>query len=316
MNKVESQLDVFMAKLTFKLRTEGLYNDMMYHYTSSFGFNSILFNDKNMITLWASRYDCLNDTSEGKIALEMYKKVCVKMLNENKLTKELFDFFVDIKPTKTTYISYLENDINRFTRVECDRYICSFSKNNDSLAMWNYYSKGNMYEGFNIGVHSLSVRDELNINKLEYTNYKISSVFYGQSEQEPLIRNVLNELIALYSKEEETSIRYMISNYLEEWSLIFKSEYFKHEEEVRLIVSIPKKTKVSIFDIKYRNSAGYIIPYIELKFNKSTVLETSFGPLTCSEDQKYLQTQILDEQLKGSNFPHTSTTYSNIPVRY
>ena len=44
----------------------------IFHYTSPAGFESILFGNKSHIELWASRYDCLNDASEGTVALERY----------------------------------------------------------------------------------------------------------------------------------------------------------------------------------------------------------------------------------------------------
>ena len=40
----------------------------IFHYTSPAGFESILFGNKSHIELWASRYDCLNDASEGTVA--------------------------------------------------------------------------------------------------------------------------------------------------------------------------------------------------------------------------------------------------------
>ena len=41
------------------------YDGDMFHYTSPQGFQSILFGDRFDTVLWASRYDCLNDASEG-----------------------------------------------------------------------------------------------------------------------------------------------------------------------------------------------------------------------------------------------------------
>ena len=57
----------------------------IYHYTSSAGFESILFGNKSFTELWASRYDCLNDASEGTVAQERYIAVCNSLLQSKEL---------------------------------------------------------------------------------------------------------------------------------------------------------------------------------------------------------------------------------------
>ena len=39
--------------------------------TSPTGFSSIMSGDLEQVTLWASRYDCLNDASEGTVVEEV-----------------------------------------------------------------------------------------------------------------------------------------------------------------------------------------------------------------------------------------------------
>lgn len=52
------------------------YRGELYHYTSPAGLTSILLGDPRAMTLWASRYDVLNDTTEGEVATKVYKEVC------------------------------------------------------------------------------------------------------------------------------------------------------------------------------------------------------------------------------------------------
>lgn len=96
--KPMSLLDMFILKMspnnTF-LPNE--YNDVIYHYISSFGFDSILFNEKNFINFWASRYNCLNDYSEGEIVLPLYKEVCNELLNDKLITYDLYNLIINIK---------------------------------------------------------------------------------------------------------------------------------------------------------------------------------------------------------------------------
>ena len=71
----------------------------------------------------------------------------------------------------------------------------SFSKNKDSLAMWNYYSKGNKYEGFNIGVYPNGIKESLKqLLGDKEAEFHIYPVIYSRSEQKRLIEKMLIEI--------------------------------------------------------------------------------------------------------------------------
>lgn len=299
------------------------YDGNIYHYTSPNGIESILFKDKGKVTLWASRYDCLNDISEGTIALQIYKEVCEDLRNSKEITKEQYDKITNLEAIKKEFITYESSNkkINMTECVECEKYICSFSKNHDSLAMWNYYSKGSKYEGYNIGFHSIEINEAFNYFYGSGIRGEIYPVIYKKIEQQQLIKKFLLKILEYYSAENEKNIKITISSQLAYWSLIFKSEYFQHEEEVRVIISIPKDSlkdskKTIPLDIKYRNNYGYIIPYIELKFEKYCVSDICIGPLQCNDKQKETQKKILHERLIANGYNHAEGTYSKIPIRY
>lgn len=296
------------------------YDENIFHYTSPNGFNSILFGDKGKVTLWASRYDCLNDMSEGTIVLQIYIKVCEDLLNSEKITKEQYDEIANLKANKkmfTTYKSNKTDEISTTKREECQKYICSFSKNQDSLAMWNYYSKGSKYEGYNIGFDSTEVKAAFNHFYGSGISRKIFPVIYDKIKQQELIKTFLLDILKFYSVTRKEGIKSAISIQLADWSLIFKSEYFQHEEEVRVIISIPKDPLNPIpLEIKYRNNFGYIIPYIELPFEKHCVSDVCIGPLQCTDEQKETQKKILHERLIVNGYNHARETYSKIPIRY
>lgn len=318
---MKSKLDELFMQLSISDVMYSEYEGKIFHYTSPNGFESILFGDSDNITFWASRYDCLNDASEGTIAQMIYKEVCEEMRHNNEITDVMYNVIANVVPARTVLFMYSVDDGVKVTREECDRFVCSFSKNKDALAMWNYYSKGNKYEGYNIGVFALSVRDSLAklFDKKKVTVH-ICPVIYNKVEQKNIIKKLLLKLQDLYTKEQENSIRYVISNKLLEWSLTFKSEYFQHEEEVRIIVDVAKKTKNGIMqkrplDIKYRNAHGYIIPYIELKITKDSLISISAGPLQCDENQKEIQRDIMKSLLHENGYTAIAD-YSKIPVRY
>ena len=310
-----SKLQEFEAlmPLNNEFMPDEYYRDI-FHYTSPDGFRSILLGSPKSVTIWASRHDCLNDASEGTIAEQVFLETCADLKDQGEIDEELYQLFVTVRPAKTTLIDFREGDSMRLTRLECYRYICSFSKNPDSLAMWNYYSKGNKYEGFNIGFFLSGLTDSLDsfVGSIK-AEYHIYPVVYKKEEQKALVRSLLLKLKELYSDDQKTSIRYIISTYLKDWGLIFKSEFFQHEEEVRIIVDLPKKC--SPLPVKYRTASGYIVPYIELTLEKDSVSYCQFGPLQCEGCQKENQLSVLNEMLESNGYS-TCTGYSKIPVRY
>lgn len=308
-----SKLDEFLQLMgTDVYMPEEYYRDI-FHYTSPSGFTSILTEDSSRISIWASRYDCLNDISEGELVQARYEEVCKELLESGEISGYLYELFSNILPARTVLIPIIENNTTYFEREECDYYICSFSKNSDSLAMWNYYSKGNKYEGFNIGFNATIKETIAEYFKPKEAVAEIYPVIYERKEQKDLIKALLLKMKTLYSKEQETSIRYVISNKLTEWRLVFKNDYFKHEEEVRIVVKVPEKGEA--IPVKYRISVGYMIPYIELNLNKSVVSYVNIGPLNCPEKQKSQQVKVMEEFLKMHGY-HAIADYSKIPVRY
>lgn len=310
-----SELEQFqiLLKMDAKYLPDEYGNDL-FHYTSPHGFQSILFHNPSSVTLWASRFDCLNDASEGTIAEAILKEVCDDLLAENKIDDYLYGLFSKVTLPRTALLHYSEGDSLKITRPEYDRYVCSFSKNRDSLSMWNYYSKGNRYEGFNIGFYANTLRSSLEafFDSIEAVPY-IFPVIYNKNEQKRLIEKMLLKLKELYQKDREPQIRYIISNRLLDWSLIFKKECFKHEEEVRIIVCLAKReTKIPV---KYRMNAGYIVPYIELDIDKACVSEVVFGPLQMDNRQKEHQVKVMEELLESKEFS-AIISYSQIPVRF
>lgn len=304
--------------LLMSLRSDCLpveYNGDIYHYTSSSGFQSILFGDPFDAILWASRYDCLNDMSEGTVAEEILQLVSADLLKRNEISEEVHKLFSSVKTARTIL---LHRDVDggiEFTRPECNRFVCSFSKNNDSLNMWNYYAKGNKYEGFNIGFHSSAIKETMAcfFTGIEAA-FHIYPVIYELEEQRRLMEGLLLKLRDNYSKTNEPRIRAIIANRLVDWGLIFKKDYFKHEEEIRIVIDIAKK-ETRILP-RYRIYSGYTIPYIELKLEKEDLSFVSFGPLHNNNEQIKYQKEIMKEMLSLHGYHNVLVEHSKIPIRY
>lgn len=308
-----SKLDEFLQMMGSDTYMPKEYYRDIFHYTSPVGCTSILTEDSSALTLWASRYDCLNDISEGELVQDRYRQVCEELLENGQISNYLYELFSEIQPARTILIPINGNHTIRVKRVEYDYYVCSFSKNSDSLAMWNYYSKSSKYEGYNIGFYAMIKENIESFFESKEAVADIYPVIYENTAQKELIRALLLKMKELYSQEQGTSIRYVISNKLTEWRLVFKSDYFKHEEEVRIVVKVSKKG--SGIPLKFRNNAGYLIPYIELKLDKSMVSYVNVGPLNCPEEQKSQQVKVIEEFLKVHGYS-AIVDYSKIPVRY
>lgn len=321
--EIMGMLQNFQMKLRWNetmYMPEGIPTDI-YHYTSPGGFESILFRNPLEIELWASRYDCLNDISEGSLAGEVYKEVCLEMKESKEITEEFYDLIKGVPPARTMLMWHTAEGKDNLTRPEYERYICSFSKNSDSLAMWSYYSKGNMYEGFNLGFLTHTLEESVKEHLQSYeTMVHIYPVLYERVKQKELIHGFITKLAECYEEGDETSVRYMVSNQLVQWSLVFKNEYFKHEEEVRLIVDVGVKkwgTPSSIPQLKvnYRITKGFTIPYIKLQIDKYALSYVTIGPLLCDQKSKENQVVIMEDRLTLNNYS-ALVQYSEIPVRY
>lgn len=319
--------------------------DIIYHYTSGIGFNSILFNDKDNITLWASRYDCLNDTTEGQVYLQIYKEVCNELLNDGSINIELYNRIKNLKAknTELLFSKHTENNINinYVSSYEVDRYVCSFTINSDSIPMWNYYSKGSINDGYNIGFFL----GEINYNKDELysaVNTKVYKVIYNRNKQKDIMKKFLNEIFLMYNDKKidksigianqnlfllkklkllkKNGLENAIQTELTKFLLVFKSDYYEYEKECRVIVSIPKGTieelkSQKVYDIKYRSNSGYIIPYIELKYPKYCFNSATIGIRNCNEEEKGIQREVVKEML-NKNAYKANVQSSEAPVRY
>ena len=339
----------FIERLIEKYMVNDELPSYFYHYTSVAGFESILQLDKDNkadnIILWASRYDCMNDTTEGNFVNDVYRSACNELLSEKQLSREQYNLIIDLKQKNSSLIRYFEDSAKnsddvanaqlseldekykiyeRFYSSECDRYICCFSKNGDSLPMWNYYNKGDKYEGYNIVFDSANFEASINQLCCKSVYFRYFEVVYNETEQKRIIKGFVSKLLNKYYSQDPQFVKDMISDQLFDWSLMFKNDCFKHEEEARLVIHLPiqqpKKGKVlHDFVIKHRFTKGLVIPYIELSLNKNCVMGVTIGPLLCSNDKKEKQRIILRKLLQSHGIIQKNSDgvfYSKVPIRY
>lgn len=84
-------------------------SDTIYHYTSPQGLLGIL--ENKQVVFWFSRYDCMNDISEGKNVLEVYNEVCEELTNEKKMDNDFVKAIKDIEiDDRELFITYNEDN--------------------------------------------------------------------------------------------------------------------------------------------------------------------------------------------------------------
>lgn len=310
------------------------FDDTIYHYTSPDGLEGILLK-KGYPTFRFSRFDCLNDKSEGNEIIQLYHQAIVRESSNPNISKEYLDLISDILPTENVFFSI---DINSSGEEKlpttyvwsslAETYLCSFSKAPDDLAMWNYYVKGTRYEGFNIGVCPELMIESLSPNSYHKGfKFKLIEVIYNSDIKASIIKRLIERPYVLYessskSEAEKEALRSFIADYLGTLRFYFKSEYFKHEQEVRAIIMLPKEELVEADNsvrpiIEYRFCNGLTIPYISIEFEhlQSMIESVTIGPVDLDSVQRKEQCIIMRDRL-ATSYSHVTVNYSGAPVRY
>lgn len=96
-----SLLDEFLPRLRYEtLMPYDPYEGVAYHYTSLGSVNSILLRDDS-VSLRASRYDCLNDASEGTLPEPRFEQACSRLRESGKIDDKFFELIKDVQPSRT-----------------------------------------------------------------------------------------------------------------------------------------------------------------------------------------------------------------------
>ena len=108
-------------------------------------------------------------------------------------------------------------EANRFKRNRDNTWLCSLSKNYDSLLMWSYY---NSHKGLCIGIDIEKAR--------KYLSKIMCSTFIGAQELEVQYREIINK--PNYFNKFQDFFCYQLSTKAKDW---------EHEQEIRLLLINP-----------------------------------------------------------------------------
>jgi hypothetical protein len=271
----------------------------LYHYT---GIGSLLGIAKTK-SLWASNVYYLNDSEEIIYACDILDEVLAPRIA-----------FGDYPQTKD-FLVQLQAWVGWFRTHTYNLFGFSLSEERSLLSQWRSYTPHG--KGVSIGFFP----ETLN-RMLKNCNVKLVKCIYERKDQEELINDLINLLIATFEKnvseidvsKEHPSQCYhaFLEGYrgdvLQVLSMI-KHGAFKEEQEWRLISSYyPVYT---LPEVRFREGASMLVPYLELSLgeNKPYFAEVILGPsqhgnLSTSALSMFLSNQQLSNRTGPCGIPY------------
>lgn len=293
-----SYFKLFLSELLISDKFGINSNTNIFHYTTVDTLLKIL--QKDTIKFWFSKYDCLNDLSEGIEVIKSYIDACNYCLNVNKsIDNDFFNAILNIKPSEQFI----------FDKNICykNAYICCFSADRNSLDLWRYYPK-TLNCGCNLGLNAGIFNEKLKDCK----NFNLQSVLYDETDKINYWIKKIEKVYKYYieSKNLDTSINFL-SWILGKTRFLFKHKCFKSENERRAIMYLPEG---KLDTVKYRTNNGIVIPYIEVEIDVSCLINIMFAPLA---KQKELTKSTLKDYLNVNGYSEKiQIDFSELPMRF
>ena len=294
---------------------------IIYHYTNVRALTNIIKDDR--ICLWFTNYRYLNDASEGNDLKNVYKETVDEFVLSEKVDDEIAEMLQSVDfPEKSVYGITKNIDGENVTKIihtEDDAYICCFSSDSDSLDMWRYYSKDDT--GCAIGLYQEFLESSTNIRMLDPKETRIGKyiwgeVFYDEKEKKDYIYKHLKSLSVIIKLRPQAKklIHSELNQWLNDLRFFFKHNCFKHENEIRAVLRVPKsplkEDGKESYNVKYVAINGIIKPYVEVVLPKKALMTVNVSPIA---------TDLAYDSIKGfvnSFNDKISVTKSELPVRY
>lgn len=276
----------------------------LYHYT---GVSSLM-GMKESNCLWASSAYYLNDAKEITHACEVLESVLRPRF-----------IFGDMKESENIFLKEFQAWINEFKNPGFNVFVFSLSEESNSLSQWRSYTPHG--KGVSIGFSP----ERLN-TITKNSNSILAKCIYDKATQENVMKGLVNKMLNKFRLDfpmentpKSSPPRLPYSFFFEKFQseilqtlVIIKDSAFEEEREWRLISRCyPNIPNVPEPEIKFREGASMITPYIELKFGESKpVFENIIlGPSPHQELSMY----ALGMFLKGTEL---SDYYENCCIPY
>lgn len=277
-----------------------------YHYTSPEGLLGIISNKY----IFATDLLYLNDAAEGSYALDLLLSV---------LTEDFPDRKVLYEGVKKEIEGLAKQAPNKYYT-----YVISFSRGDDLLNMWNYYTKGNSVEGYNIGFNITKLAQSLKIKIDECEGTKKSTkeadclkvhhgaVIYGKRQQMEKIREIVHLFVDPFEESETSAsygegvLFYLIVRKIYYLGLFYKAPEYKSEKEYRFVFmpgAIGKnddwQSRGIPYKEEYRNVNGVLIPYQKCTFSPDSVVSIMCAPTNDFNRTEASLRRLLSYEFRG-----------------
>ena len=159
--------------------------------------------------IWFSNANYLNDESERTYIYRLLKRRVEKHKLNDSFKKEVLEICAMMESDEDSicYASTMYNLKNKF--------IASFSLNQASLSLWNYYTKDNNMLGYNIGFNLKKFISSTNKLKQYYLHGK---VIYNTKEQFQILDLMLNDYCEEFCKflkdDEQVHRSFLIAEFM------------------------------------------------------------------------------------------------------
>lgn len=285
--------------------------DVIYHYTTPNALLKIL----TQRELWFSDIEYLNDESETSHTYRMLQELLFELKDSI-----ISDFNTGIHNEINNVLNDIEPETLWKYVHKRNFFVASFSNDRDNLPLWSYYTKNSNMAGYNIGfnkkiIHKIS---HLILGKSFFFTY--GNIIYDEQQQKEILKNALldyNEVFRNCEKKDEKNIIESFKGLLIIFSLFFKKECFKVENEYRIVIDNPTDPLMKedcAYENKFREQKGYFVPYITSSFEPDDIESISISP-TIGKDyyEKGTKRMLLNFNYHKA---HQNVAKSNIPLRY
>lgn len=285
----------------------------IFHYTSAEGFYNIIRNKQFFLTDVAF----LNDSTEMANIITVFQ-MTLKALRSN-LEETFYTSLIDL--LERDDFDYLffgseEPDFQRYFVLAC-------SYEEDSLNLWNYYTKGNENDGgYNIAFDKKELVDSFEgCNRRFYGEdmaLSFGHIVYDEKIKMRIISSFLTELNVAWEMaqredgrnpmEQDSQKRLLlgaIKAAIRWLSIFFKHECFEMEREYRIVLALPNSRLTEycscrepgvehLYKIRFTNNM--FTPYVKLGFCPSGVKGVCMSPLC----EKYVTEYRLREEFTNA----------------
>ena len=282
---------------------------LIYHYTNAAALIGMLSASKEedaKMTMWATHSQFLNDPSEYEYGKEVSQKILREIEEELKIEEpqRLSSFMYD--ESRKQYFKDWEHGLSRFpdSLSIATPFVISFTRHLDYLPMWTSYGKNG--NGIAIGIERDVLNEKNNMFSVRNCHYDIEDEGFSNIREQIKMRYEMLQQTTNGADEGETYVCQLdfIMMLNSQVAAYIKHPSYRYEGEVRCKVA-------KADEIKFRESNGLVVPYVEVDIPVESIKEIVIGPTLDAERMKL----SIDLLLKTRGLRQVEIKESSIPYR-